>query len=92
MESRTRLKASLYCSISGYLNQAVIQIEVLKNITAALKEGKYTGNIGVPEKLVLVGHSFGSVISSAIVADDPTVADGLILTGMLVTARVHNFY
>lgn len=45
-----------------------------------LKFGKYTGDIGVPKSLVLVGHSFGSSISAAAVVAQPDVCDGLILT------------
>ncbi|KAF4637400.1 hypothetical protein G7Y89_g690 [Cudoniella acicularis] len=67
--------------VSGYVNQASIQVSILTELATAVKSGKYTGSIGTPSSLVLVGHSFGSVISSAVVMASPTLADGLILTG-----------
>jgi pimeloyl-ACP methyl ester carboxylesterase len=35
----------------------------------------------IPRKIDLLGHSMGSVISNALVASNPTIADGVILTG-----------
>lgn len=67
--------------ISGYTNQASIQVSILTELTTAIRAGKYTGGTGVPEKLVLVGHSFGSVLSAAVVTAQPELAEGLVLTG-----------
>jgi pimeloyl-ACP methyl ester carboxylesterase len=50
-------------------------------LATAVKSGNYTGSIGTPKSLVLVGHSFGSAITNAVVRTSPTLADGLILTG-----------
>jgi alpha-beta hydrolase superfamily lysophospholipase len=67
----------------------VNQVEILKSLAASIKKGKYT-TIGKPEKLVLVGHSLGSGISTATAADVPSIADGLILTGWSYNATGNN--
>ncbi|KAH6663738.1 Alpha/Beta hydrolase protein [Halenospora varia] len=67
--------------VSGYVNQASIQVSILDQVARAVKAGKYTGLLGKPKSLVLVGHSFGSIISCAAVTASPDLADGLILTG-----------
>ncbi|KAH7319039.1 Alpha/Beta hydrolase protein [Rhexocercosporidium sp. MPI-PUGE-AT-0058] len=67
--------------VSGYVNQASIQIAILEELATAVKAGKYTGQFGTPKSLVLVGHSFGSVISSALATAVPSIAEGLVLTG-----------
>ena len=74
---------SVTCRVSGYLNQNAIQTALGVAITKAVKAGKYTGSIGKPEKLVLVGHSYGSGISAQIASAEPELVDGLILTGLL---------
>lgn len=63
------------------MNQASIQESILTELATAVKFGNYTGSIGTPKSLVLVGHSFGSAITSAVIRASPTLADGLILTG-----------
>ena len=68
--------------VSGYLNQLPIQVELAKKLTHQIKAGKYTGSVGKPKKLVLVGHSYGSAISAAVLAAEPGLADGVVLTGM----------
>jgi pimeloyl-ACP methyl ester carboxylesterase len=35
-----------------------------------------------PKKVVLVGHSFGSILSNAVLATNPGLVDGAILTGI----------
>lgn len=70
------------CRISGYLNQLSIQVALAVELTKAVKEGKYTGTIGKPEKLVLVGHSYGSAISAGALTAEPGLADAVVLTGM----------
>ncbi|KAH9216272.1 Alpha/Beta hydrolase protein [Leptodontidium sp. 2 PMI_412] len=67
--------------VSGYVNQASIQIAILEELATSVKAGKYTGGFGAPKSLVLVGHSFGSVISAALVTAGPSIAEGLVLTG-----------
>ena len=64
------------------MNQLSIQTALAIKLTQAVKAGNYTGAIGKPDKLVLVGHSYGSAISAAVATAEPALADGLILTGM----------
>jgi alpha-beta hydrolase superfamily lysophospholipase len=63
------------------VNQAAIQEAILTELATAVKSGNYTGSIGTPKSLVLVGHSLGSVLTNAVVRTSPMLADGLILTG-----------
>jgi pimeloyl-ACP methyl ester carboxylesterase len=64
------------------VNQASNQKEILAYLASQVKLGSYTDSLGKPEKLVLVGHSFGSFISQGLLAANPTAADGAILTGL----------
>jgi alpha-beta hydrolase superfamily lysophospholipase len=63
------------------VNQAAIQEAILTELATAVKSGNYTGSIGTPKSLVLVGHSLGSALTNAVVRTSPMLADGLILTG-----------
>lgn len=38
-------------------------------------------DIAKPDKVVHVGHSFGSIVTNALVASHPTLSDGIVLTG-----------
>ncbi|KFY94557.1 hypothetical protein V500_03154 [Pseudogymnoascus sp. VKM F-4518 (FW-2643)] len=68
--------------VSGYTNQANIQVAILAELTSAIRLGKLTGSMGKPKAIVLVGHSFGSFISNALISAQPTIADAVILTGI----------
>lgn len=67
------------------MNQGAIQVDILDQISKQIRAGKYTGTIGVPKKIILVGHSFGSAISAASVAKTPDIADAVVLTGLAFT-------
>lgn len=67
--------------MSGYKIQLSQQVAVLHNIARLVKAGKYVSDIGVPKKVVYVGHSFGSSISFGALGLEPTIVDGVILTG-----------
>ncbi|KAK3067862.1 hypothetical protein LTR53_014994 [Teratosphaeriaceae sp. CCFEE 6253] len=77
-----RVGAGRSSIVSGFTNQLANQVAVSLNISQELRAGHYTGPIGVPKSLVLVGHSFGSSISSSTVAARPEICDALVLTGM----------
>jgi pimeloyl-ACP methyl ester carboxylesterase len=47
-----------------------------------LKQGRYTGKIGQPSKIVHVGHSFGSYLTHSLIGAYPTISDGVVLTGI----------
>jgi pimeloyl-ACP methyl ester carboxylesterase len=63
------------------------QVAILRKLTSLIKDGKYTNGIGKPKKVVLVGHSLGSAISSTAAALEPSISDGLVLTGMNMDSR-----
>jgi pimeloyl-ACP methyl ester carboxylesterase len=46
-----------------------------------LRNGTYTGAIGTPSSIVLVGHSFGSYTSNRVLTKYPTLIDAAIITG-----------
>lgn len=60
-----RLGCGLSTKLSGFENQLSTGIATLQGLAAELREGKYTGSIGVPEKLALMGFSYGSYITFA---------------------------
>lgn len=66
-------------SVSGYVSQSSIQSAIITQIVKLIRSGKFSS---VPSKVVLVGHSFGSVISNAVLNSDPDLVDGAVLTGM----------
>lgn len=54
----------------------------MQEIALTVRSGNYPGSLGIPKSLILVGHSFGSVISAAAATAQPGISEGLILTGM----------
>ncbi|KAF2118209.1 Alpha/Beta hydrolase protein [Lophiotrema nucula] len=71
--------------ISGFVNQAGLQTALLGKIVAGVRSGKYAGGKQT-EKIVLVGHSFGSYISNALIAAQPDIVEGAVLTGISYAA------
>lgn len=61
--------------VSGFENQSANQGALLSKIVKDIKVGKWTGNIHA-QKVILVGHSFGSYTSSALIAAEPSLVDG----------------
>jgi len=68
--------------LSGFVNQITIQVSILGQLAGQIKAGQYTDTIGLPKKVVLLGHSFGSFITQGLVAVAPDVADAVVLTGI----------
>ena len=68
--------------ISGFTGQINIHVEVLKELSQAVRSGQYTKAIGKPSKLVLQGFSFGSYITHAAIGTNPEIADAVILTAI----------
>lgn len=64
------------------MNQLTLQVDVLSNLVKGVKAGKYTGSLGVPNKVVVLGFSFGSFVTTTLVATQPTIMDGAIFTGL----------
>ena len=63
---------------------------MLQQLIGFINEGKCTGKIGVPSSTVLVGHSFGSILSHGIAKVAPHTVDAIILTGYLPVATYLN--
>lgn len=80
----------IHSRVSGYKAQLSQQTAILQKIVHSVKTGNYVKDIGVPDKVVLVGHSFGSSISITALGVEPTLADGVILTGFSLNATYIN--
>jgi pimeloyl-ACP methyl ester carboxylesterase len=81
--------------------QAPLELEILRQLTLMAHNGtlySLAGNaqpveaafnkLGSPQKVVHVGHSFGSFLTSALIAKYPTLTDGAIITGYFYSARL----
>ncbi|KAL9045866.1 MAG: hypothetical protein Q9214_001165, partial [Letrouitia sp. 1 TL-2023] len=76
-----RLGTGSSTKVSGYVNQISTQVSILAILTKSIRAGQFTGEIGVPSSVVLVGHSFGSFTSNALVAAQPSIANSIVMTG-----------
>lgn len=67
------------------VNQGQLWLEVaaLREVTQLARNASLPGGVGSAgfQKIVHVGHSFGSSETYALTAQDPTISDGIILTG-----------
>lgn len=61
--------------------QTQTQVVILEKLTQLARNGDLSWSIPKPQKIVHVGHSYGSLLTNAIVAAQPDLSDGLILTG-----------
>ncbi|KAL4881493.1 Alpha/Beta hydrolase protein [Aspergillus karnatakaensis] len=57
------------------------QVAILARITELILSGHLSRKIPVPKKVVHVGHSYGSLITNGLVAGQPHLSDGIVLTG-----------
>lgn len=63
--------------------QTEIQAAILIELTRLLRSGSLHADIPEPTGRVLhVGHSFGSALSNILIAKNPELSDGVVLTGM----------
>jgi pimeloyl-ACP methyl ester carboxylesterase len=82
LHSKISINTNDFSRVSGYDEcQFSTQLAILAALTNNLKQGKYTGNIGQPSKIVHVGHSYGSILTQALITAYPTISDGVILKG-----------
>ncbi|KAL5341437.1 hypothetical protein BJX70DRAFT_358791 [Aspergillus crustosus] len=61
--------------------QVPTQVAILSRISHLLRQGHLHTQIPTPTKLTHIGHSFGSLITNGVVAADPALSDGVVLTG-----------
>lgn len=60
--------------------QAPVELAVLAGLTTLARAGNIT-QVPRPQKVLHVGHSWGSILSNALAAMAPTLSDGVVLTG-----------
>ncbi|KAI0159852.1 alpha/beta-hydrolase [Xylariaceae sp. FL1272] len=65
--------------------QASLQISALQALTVMLRNTSLPGIDTKYEKVVHVGHSFGSILTYATTAAFPSLSDGIVLTGWSLT-------
>ncbi|KAH8799099.1 hypothetical protein F5884DRAFT_812695 [Xylogone sp. PMI_703] len=75
-----RLGVNNSTQISGFEAQGLVQVEVLRQLSSLVNGGTYTGTVGKPSSLILVGHAFGSFLSSALLTAYPDSADAAVFT------------
>ncbi len=71
--------------------QAPLEVAALIALTQMLKQGSIPG-VSKFDKVVHVGHSFGSVQSFALSRDMPDLSDGLVLTGWSASALFYPYF
>ncbi|KKK12610.1 hypothetical protein AOCH_002275 [Aspergillus ochraceoroseus] len=60
--------------------QTPLEVAALAQLIDMVRNGSYPGII-VPRKVILIGHSYGSVQTYDLTATDPSSADAIVLTG-----------
>jgi alpha-beta hydrolase superfamily lysophospholipase len=75
----------------GYVTRLATAVAALQQLAVVVRGGQYTGAIGRPTKLVLVGFSFGSYITHSTIASTPDITNAAVLTaiGLNITTGVN---
>lgn len=60
-----------------------MQACILDELIPLVRSSKFSSS---PSKIVLLGHSFGSVVSNAVLSSHPEMVDAAILTGIAYNA------
>lgn len=55
---------------------------ILVELTNFVRSAQFAGTVGTPPKIVHVGHSYGSLIVNSLLATNPGISDGALLTGV----------
>ncbi|KAE8447325.1 hypothetical protein EG329_010883 [Mollisiaceae sp. DMI_Dod_QoI] len=78
-----RLGISDSSVISGYTTQVSLQTTILAQLVNLTRSGHFaSATTPPPTKVILLGHSFGSVVSNYLLSTFPSLVDGAILTGI----------
>ncbi|ROV94044.1 hypothetical protein VMCG_08276 [Cytospora schulzeri] len=72
--------------------QSYLEIAALYSLTQMLREGSIDGIDTGFDKVVHVGHSFGSIQSYSLAVLYPGASDGLVLTGFSQTSQFISFF
>lgn len=72
--------------------QSFLEIAALKTLTDKLREGSIDGIDCGFDKVVHVGHSFGSIQSYSLAVLHPGASDGLVLTGFSQVANFSHYF
>lgn len=70
--------------------QTQVHVEIVRYLTEALRNGTVSNS--THDSIVHVGHSYGSVISNALVAQYPNASQGLVLTGFSANATYLSYF
>lgn len=62
--------------VSGYNISLFDQTELIAQISKSIRAGNYTADIKA-SKIVLVGHSFGSITTNSVLANYGDIVDGM---------------
>ncbi|PHH77390.1 hypothetical protein CDD80_667 [Ophiocordyceps camponoti-rufipedis] len=68
--------------------QLFLELDALAALTNWVRRGGLPGGQHQSSKIVLVGHSFGSALTTMVASQYPGLADGIVLTGF---SQVYNF-
>lgn len=71
--------------------QATVELALLAGLTTLARVGQLTG-VAIPEKVIHVGHSWGSQLSLALAAVAPELSDGVVLTGYSNRAEYQGYF
>ncbi|KAH8656684.1 Alpha/Beta hydrolase protein [Tricladium varicosporioides] len=77
-----RLGTGASQKISGFKNQISISIAILQGLSDLVRAGKYTATLGKPDKIAVIGFSYGSLTTHGAIASRPEIADAVILTAI----------
>ncbi|RFU27310.1 hypothetical protein B7463_g9030, partial [Scytalidium lignicola] len=77
-----RLGTGASQKLSGFSTQLNTAVAVLQELAKKVRAGEYTGNLGKPNKLALMGFSFGSYTTHTAIVEQPEIADAVILTAI----------
>ncbi|ETN37478.1 uncharacterized protein HMPREF1541_07100 [Cyphellophora europaea CBS 101466] len=62
--------------------QAPVEVDVLVTLTRMVREGAIPG-LAIPDKVIHVGHSYGSALTIGLAEVAPSLSDGLVITGWI---------
>ncbi|OCT52486.1 hypothetical protein CLCR_10360 [Cladophialophora carrionii] len=78
--------ADPYTEIQGF-----VEVAVLVGLTTLVRAGNVT-QVPVPQKVIHVGHSWGSELSVGLAAVAPGLSDGVVLTGYSALSQYTAFF